>query len=406
MRDFKDTPLSAPLRIGTPSRFADFPWWSLALWYGLAALAVSLEPDPSGLNMSFHWIYLIQGQAIALSVRFLLPLLLLPFRPRTSLPGLLRISLGTSLVWLWTSPLAWIWSSPLGGITLGLGREILWFALLIHGAGLLRPSHRGAKIAVWALLGLLGPALSLGLQSIPDLVRVQGIRMDNLSSGRVAPGTPELAEGFVLRGRWTLVGPPTVLDPQRLLLGDRQRVIDSRGDTLVVEVRWASVPAPADTFGSSIPDASEGSRIDALLASIPAQSPDSLKILMLHHLVHTSIRYDRTFFPGNSDAILARGTGDCKAFAHLMTEGARRLGFRAREVRGLLASPDGYYAHAWTSIELDGRWSDWDPTSAVPFPDARYLRFSVPQIATGAFDGELGIFALRDVEFKSLEVGR
>jgi len=413
MRAPKDTPLRLPLDVFSPARFADRGWSALLAWYALAVAAVSFEPDPTGMGLSFHWTYIAQGHAIALATHLLLPLLLLPLRPSVSLGGLLRIALGTCLLWLWTSPLAWIPMGPLGGILLSLGREALWMTLLVVGAGL-RPSktwrgidwpavvrvYHGAKRIA---LVVIGTALSIGLQAIPDLVQSRGLRMDNIRSGRLVSGTPELPAAFLTRARWHLQGPPDLLQPDRLALGQRQTVVASSPGRLVVEVALGAVPAPSDTVGSGAASPDEGALLDGLLQGIPADASDSVKILQLHAAVHGAIRYDRTFFPGNCDAILQRGTGDCKAFAHLMAEGARRLGFRAREVRGLLASPDGYYAHAWTSVELDGRWSDWDPTSSMPFPDARYLRFSIPEQATGAFDGELGIFALDSVRIQALE---
>lgn len=413
MRAPKDTPLRLPLDIFSPGRFAERRWTGLLAWYALALVAVSFEPDPTGMGIRFHWTYLLQGHLVALGVHLLLPLLLLPFSPSTPRAGLFRIALGCSLVWLWTSPLAWIATGPLGGIALSLGREGLWMTLVVIGAGLRKPKAgqgwNGPSLAgfyhVAKLVALVavGTALSIGLQSIPDLVQSRGLRMDNIRSGRIASGTPEIPSAFLVRSRWTLQGPPDLLLPERLALGARQTVVHQAPGHLVVEVAPGDVPSPSDTVGSRTPSPQEGDLLDALLRDIPADDPDSLRILRLHAAVHASIRYERSYFPGNCDAILKRGSGDCKAFSLLMTEGARRLGFRARQVRGLLASPDGYYAHAWTSVELDGRWSDWDPTSAMPFPDARYLRFSMPEQATGAFDGELGIFALDSVHIQPLE---
>lgn len=413
MRAPKDTPLRLPLDVFSPSRFADRSWTALLAWYAVALAVIVFEPDPTGMGIRFHWTYLLQGHLVALGVHLLLPLLLLPFSPSGPRAGLLRIGLGCSLVWLWTSPLAWIVSGPLGGIALSLGRETLWMTLVVVGAGL-RPSKtwRGVDWPVFVrgyhgiklvAIVAIGTALSIGLQSIPDLIQSRGLRMDNIRSGRIASGTPEIPSAFLVRSRWTLQGPPDLLLPERLALGARQSVVQHTPGRLVVEVARGEVPPPSDTIGSRIPSPQEGELLDALLRNIPTNEPDSLRILRLHAAVHSSIQYQRSFFPGNCDAILKRGTGDCKAFSQLMTEGARRLGFRARQVRGLLASPDGYYAHAWTSVEIDGRWSDWDPTSNMPFPDARYLRFSMPEQATGAFDGELGIFALDSVHIQPLE---
>jgi hypothetical protein len=403
MRELKDTPLGMPLRIFSPRRLADFPWAVIVAWYIVAALVTSFEPDPSGMGIRFHWTYVLQAQFVGLAARLAIPLLFLPLAPALPLRRYLGLSLAACTIWLWTSPVAWLWSTPAGGIVLAIVRELGWLAILFAGAGFRRPASGLPRYLTLPAAAVLGMILSIGFQTIPDLLGSGGLRMDNIGSGRIAKGAPELPSGMVLRARWVLHGSDNILQPERLALGQRQTILSSRPGSLEVLVAPGAVPPPSDTTGSRRPDPSEGTALDRLLLGIPADTPDSLKLLMLHRAVHGAIRYDRKYFPGNSEQILKRGTGDCKAYAHLMTEGARRLGLRAKEVRGLLASPDGYYAHAWTSVELGGRWTDWDATSSIPFPDARYLRFSTPERATGAFDGELGIFTLEAIEFKALE---
>lgn len=403
MRDLKDTPLFAPFRIWSPSRLANFSWTTILAWYLVTATAISFEPDPSGMGLKFHWSYLLQAHGIGLLVRLLMPLALAPLKPSHRLPALLRISLGGCLVWLWTSPLAWLWPTPAGGITVTLLREAAWLLVLVLGAQTTRPSNRTLRGIVIGTICFFGVAISVLVQSLPDLISARGIRMDNVRSGRIVSGAPQLPPGTVVRARWTLEGPTGLLQPERVALGGRQVLVENQREALVVEVGPGSVPPPQDTSGTRTPSPSQGPTLDALLRDIPADLPDSVRILLLHQRVHGSIRYVRTYFPGTAENILRRGSGDCKAFALLMTEGARRLGLRAKTVHGLLASPDGYYAHAWTSVEHDGRWHDWDPTSSTPFPDARYLRFSIPERATGAFDGELAIFTLRSISLQALE---
>lgn len=403
MREPKDTPLKMPLRVFSPRRLADFPWAVIVAWYIVAALVTSFEPDPSGLGIQFHWTYILQTQIVGLAARLIIPLLFLPLLPGLPLSRYLGLSIGACMIWLWTTPVAWLWSSPAGGITLAVTRELAWLGVLFLGAGFRRPKSVGLRRFFFPIAVFLGMILSIGFQTVPDLLGSGGLRMDNIGSGRIAKGAPELPPGMVLRARWVLRGSDNVLQPERLALGARQTILSAQPGLLEIMVAPGTVPAPSDTEGCGKPDPSEGKALDRLLSAIPASTPDSLKLLMLHRTVHQAIRYDRKYFPGNSEEILKRGTGDCKAYAHLMMEGARRLGFRAKEVRGLLASSDGYYAHAWTSVELGGRWTDWDATSGIPFPDARYLRFSAPQRATGAFDGELGIFTLEQIEFQTLE---
>ena len=403
MRDSKDTPLFAPFRIWSPSRFANFSWSTILVWYLVTATAISFEPDPSGMGLKFHWTYLLQAHGFGLAIRLLFPLALKPLRPSLALPSLLKVSLGACLVWLWTTPVAWLWPTPAGGITLTLVREAAWLLALLVGAKLSKPAGRTLRSLVVGATCFWGVVLSVLLQTLPDLISARGIRMDNVRSGRIVSGAPVLPPGAVIRARWTLEGPSGLLQPERLALGHRQTLVPGIPGALVVEVGPGSVPPPQDTTGTRSPNPSQGSLLDALVRDIPSDLPDSARILLLHQRVHGSIRYVRTYFPGTADDILRRGNGDCKAFALLMTEGARRLGLRAKTVHGLLASPDGYYAHAWTSVEHEGRWHDWDPTSSTPFPDARYLRFSIPERATGAFDGELAIFTLRSIDLQVLE---
>jgi len=392
-----------PLRLASPRRLAEFSWTTIAVWYIIAAIATSFEPDPSGMGIEFHWTYVLQGQVVAILVHLALPLLLLPFRPVLSKGALLRLSIAACLVWLWTSPIAWLWNSPAGGIFLAVFREAAWIAILLIGAGFRRPSSPLLRCLTFPAVGFVGILLSVSLQMIPDLWKAGGLRMDDIQSGRIAGGTPKLPDGTIQRARWTLTGPDALLQPDRLALGSRQAITARSSNSITIEIGAGYVPPPADTSGTARGNPAEGASLDQLLIGIPPEAPDSVRLLILHERVHQAIRYDRKYFPGNSEEILQRGTGDCKAYAHLMMEGARRLGFRAKEVRGLLASPDGYYAHAWTTIEIGSRWTDWDATSSLPFPDARYLRFSAPEQATSAFDGELGIFALERIEFQSLE---
>lgn len=403
MRDAKDTPLLMPLRIGSPNRLGRFSWAVVIAWYIIAAIATSFEPDPSGMGIEFHWTYVLQGQIVALLVRLALPFLLLPFRPTLPKRALLRLSIAACIVWLWTTPIAWLWHTPAGGIALTFVREAAWFSVLLAGAGLQRPKSILPRRIASPLLVLLAIVLSISIQTIPDLWKAGGLRMDNIQTGRLAAGTPILPDGPVSRARWTIKGPDDLLQPSRIALGSRQVVVASAPGSVTIESGPGFAPPPSDTSGTGTANPSEGPSLDRLLIGIPNDAPDSVRLLILHDRVHQSIRYDRRYFPGNSEEILQRGTGDCKAYAHLMTEGARRLGYRAKEVRGLLASADGYYAHAWTTIETGGRWTDWDATSGTPFPDARYLRFSTPERATSAFDGELGIFALEAIDFKALE---
>jgi hypothetical protein len=192
-------------------------------------------------------------------------------------------------------------------------------------------------------------------------------------------------------------GDPKIVSASRLSLGTRQTILEARAGRVVVKISAGAPPPPEDTVGTTRIDPTDGQILESLVASIPFAGTDSFRLVHLHDAVHRAIRYERRYFPGTSSEILSRGTGDCKAYAQVFCAAARRLGLPARVVHGLLASPDGYYAHAWVTVKTSAGWQDWDPTSSEPFPDARYLRFATPKLSNGAFDGELAIFALDSI---------
>lgn len=454
----KDKPFAAPLRILRPSEWRDptrLPWiWAVG-WWLVGALLVSVEPAPPELAQETTWSYALKLQAVLLASRLLLPLLLKAVRPSLRVGELMRVSLAACTVVVWSSPLAWLFPTTSGAIALGLGREATW-ALVLLGAfareldrprilvgvaslgwllpGLLLADQGsnwglapfwgwivagcglGLGIALFlappgrlrgALPGLVAApllaALSLGLQSAPDLFQSRGLRVDQIASGRVAAGVPDFAPGRTEAAVWDFSGPPSLLVPDRVRLGRRQILLDSSAGHMVVLVRPGPTGAPEDTTGTGPSPSLVGARdLAARVADIPEGS-DSARLLELHRRIHGAIAYTRNYLPGRSDEILARGTGDCKSFAQLFAEGARLIGFRARVVRGLLASEDGWYAHAWTTVETRSGWSDWDATSSAPFPDGRYLRLSPPLKADGAFDGELMIFSLKDLRTRGLD---
>lgn len=56
------------------------------------------------------------------------------------------------------------------------------------------------------------------------------------------------------------------------------------------------------------------------------------------------------------------GVGSCEDFAAAMTVLLRRMGYRAQYVSGLTVSVEGDFVdHAWTVVQLEGRWYHLDP---------------------------------------------
>ena len=401
----KDKPIFAPLRVFHPGWFASpvrFPFlWAFGWWLLVQGLAW-LEPVPDDLQMQFSWNYLALTHLCAIAGQLLLPFVAWFLVPKEQPGGrattLLRLSMGASLWQLWTFPLTFAFTGSQGAIVLALGRELLWAgALALAIAGLRSPRGALTRLGlslIWTLLFFFG---GLGFALLPDIGSLGHLRMENLGTGQVCKGIPQLPPTRVETANWLISGDPGSVSPSRLALGERQIAMQVTPGKVLVRVGSAATPAPEDTTGTTRIDPNDGPILERLVASVPSIGSDSLRLGLLHGLVHRSIKYQRRYFPGTSSEILARGNGDCKAYAQVFCAGVRRLGYPARVVHGLLASQDGYYAHAWVSVKTSHGWQDWDPTSGDPFPDARYLRFSTPKEATGAFDGELAIFALDSI---------
>lgn len=403
----KDKPICSPLWIARPSRYASaegFPFPFALGWWFLIQVLSWFEPVPPELNLQFSWQYLSLQHLCAILAQFLLPLAFVFLLPK-DLPGgrirtLWRLSLGASFWYLWTFPLAFVLTGVKATVALELGRPLLWAATVAWTVGSLRAQGSWKRGAV-RLLGILWLFLgTIAFQLIPDSSALSHFRMDNVGSGRVCSGTPDLAPGVSAVADWVLAGNPRTVSAQRLALGSRQTIVEARSGWVHVRVAAGTAPPPEDTSGTRAISAADGQPLLDLVSQVPP-GPDSLRLRALHALVHGAIRYERTYFPGTPGEILTRGSGDCKAYAQVFCAGARRLGFSAKVVHGLLASPDGYYAHAWVTVRTGTVWQDWDPTSSIPFPDARYLRFSVPREAAGAFDGELAIFSLDSIRVVS-----
>lgn len=400
----KDKPILAPFRVLRPTWFASplrypFPW-ALGWWFATQALAW-LEPVPDELQIQFDWKYLASVHLCAIAAQLVLPLPAWFLVPKDAPGGrastLVRLSMGASLWLLWTFPLTFAFTGSQGALVLSLGRELLWAGALALGIAGLRSRKPVGRLLVaggWSLLFFVG---ALVFAALPDLDSLSRMRMDDLGSGRVCKGLPNLPPHRVESATWMVWGDPKSVSSARLGLGTRQTILDEAPGRVRVRVSTGAPPPPEDTVGTTRVDPTDGPLLEALVAAVDPNGSDSLRLVQLHGAVHRSIRYERRYFPGTSSEILSRGTGDCKAYAQVFCAGARRLGYPARVVHGLLASPDGYYAHAWVTVKTAAGWRDWDPTSSEPFPDARYLRFATPRLSTGAFDGELAIFALDSI---------
>ncbi|MEK7395282.1 MAG: transglutaminase-like domain-containing protein [Fibrobacterota bacterium] len=408
----KDKPIYAPLRVLRPGWFAnpsDFSFgWAFGWWILVQGIAW-LEPLPTDLQIKFDLKYLALTHLCAMAGQVLLPIFAIGLVPKSPpggrIPTLLRLSFGSSLWFLWTFPLAFLLTDSKGAIVLALGRELLWAVSLSIGIIGLRENRSGFGKAVLGTGCAVGIFLgSIVFATIPDWSSLSNLKMDNIGTGRICKGVPQLPATRVDSADWLVSGSPKLVSSERLSLGDRQRILAGFDGQILVRVATGPTPAPEDTSGSTATSTTDGPILEAMLSTLPISVTDNSRLLALHGMVHRSIRYDRSYFPGTTEQILTRKTGDCKAYAQVFCAGARRLGFPARVVHGLLASHDGYYAHAWVTVKSSDGWQDWDPTSSEPSPDARYLRFTAPKEASGAFDGELAIFALDSIVVRPASV--
>ncbi|MBK8801783.1 MAG: transglutaminase family protein [Fibrobacteres bacterium] len=360
--------------------------------------------------MNFSWNYLAWSHFFAMLGLIIPALGLAALIPATALKDRfstsIRVSMGATFWYLWTFPLCFLQLGIGWTILLMILRPLLWAITLSWTLGPYLPGSRSSTSLRWIWI-LPVFWLSMLVQMGRDLPDLLNFRMDNVGTGKIVGSTADLAERPLDSTLWTLtLNQP--LPPERLALGARQTVKVLSPKQIQVVVRNGEVPPPQDTAGTLNTELSHGKALDRLLDSA-RRYPDSLQLLALHQIVHGAIRYQRTYFPGSPEQILTKGEGDCKSFAIVYAALVRRLGFRAKVVRGVIAMngdrPDnsGFFAHAWVTVETRQGWQDWDPTSSSPFPDAGYLRFAIPAELDGAFDGENAIFNLASIQIQPLK---
>lgn len=360
--------------------------------------------------MNFSWSYLAWSHFFGMLGLLLPPLALAALVPASEIKDRvstsIRVSMGASFWYLWTFPLCFLDLGMGSAVVLMLVRPLLWATCVCWALGPYLPLSRHSVALRWIWIPLVF-IVSLVVQSGKDIPELLKFRMDDLGSGKIVGSVSELGERPLDSTVWILKLKQPV-PPDRIALGSRQTVKELGPALMQVIVRNSAVPAPEDTTGTLDTKHSRGPELDRLFDAAQ-RYPDSLKLLAMHQIVHGSIRYQRTFFPGTPEQILTKGQGDCKSFAMVYAALVRRLGYRAKVVRGVIAmngsTPEssGFFAHAWVTVETQRGWQDWDPTSSSPFPDAGYLRFAVPTQLDGAFDGENAIFNLESIEIRALK---
>ena len=84
------------------------------------------------------------------------------------------------------------------------------------------------------------------------------------------------------------------------------------------------------------------------------------------------VRYEEADSIPTADEVLEAGTADCVGMSVLAGAAARALGWKARQVLGVVDGPDGWAWHQWAEVSYGGRWVRVDP--AAPLAERRAVR--------------------------------
>lgn len=88
--------------------------------------------------------------------------------------------------------------------------------------------------------------------------------------------------------------------------------------------------------------------------------------------VTSRVRYEEADTIPTADEVLDAGTADCVGMSVLAGAAARALGWKARQVLGVVDGPDGWAWHQWAEVNWGGRWIRVDP--AAPLANRRAIR--------------------------------
>ena len=137
---------------------------------------------------------------------------------------------------------------------------------------------------------------------------------------------------------------------------------------------------PAEHLGEELDYPITHPRIQQLVQTAQAQmrSSQGAGDLVAHLLeqIAALLRYDEGRPSGSVHATLARGSGECRDFADLLTTMSRAAGLPARTVYGIAYrddTPPGMMFHAWNEVYADGSWQAVDPTWGQRHADGTHL---------------------------------
>ena len=222
------------------------------------------------------------------------------------------------------------------------------------------------------------------------------------------------------RSRWLklrLIGQMAGLDR---IADHRQKVIERKADSAVLEVSAQNAPAGAPALGAGIPaDAREhlfpSAAIQCDHPEIMARAREIVSgaensyaaALAINNWVHLNLVKNATVSLPSALDVLRSREGDCNEHTYLFVALARAAGLPARINVGIVYAdasqlPPGmdgrhsaFYYHAWPSV-FTGEWVDMDPTLGGPLVDAAYVT-----LASGELDDQmrlLGVFGRLSVD--------
>jgi len=88
--------------------------------------------------------------------------------------------------------------------------------------------------------------------------------------------------------------------------------------------------------------------------------------------VTARVRYEEIDSVPTADQVIEAGRADCVGMSLLAAAAARAVGWKARQVLGVVDGPSGWAWHQWAEVRWGGRWVRVDP--AAPLAERRAIR--------------------------------
>jgi hypothetical protein len=230
------------------------------------------------------------------------------------------------------------------------------------------------------------------------------------STVRLEPSLKDVAK--IKSFRLTLVYSKPLESPLELPATDRQKVVESTVDKVVVDLTRPDYPdttaGAAAKAPTSLPDSLKGylqsaelfNTEDPLIAqaakdAVGGRTDPIAKAKAIRDWVNQRISHkDLGVGQGTASEVIRSRKGDCSEHAALLVAVARAAGIPARTVMGLAYAAsfaglkDILGGHEWAQLYIAGRWVDFDAALGGDPPSASRVAFSL-----GSADGKDSIKA-------------